>query len=118
MNRSPRLTGVLAGGEWLVRRGDVEQMMRNQRTLLARRFGRPNLEMAIERNGIATDNFARERLREVDGECGFAGGGRPENYHQERFRQRRRLRVHGFAEVVNGRPRESSCRSAETPAPG
>ena len=116
MDYSPRLARVFTGSEWLVGLGDVEQMMRNQRALLARRFGGADLKIAIERNGIATDNFARELLRKVDGECGLAGGGWSENHDQEWFGRGGCAFI--ASRTVNGRPRESSCRSARTPAQG
>src|SRR5271165_709434 len=64
-------------------------MMPNQRALLARRLGGADLKIAVQSDRIATDDFALKPLRKVDGECGLAGGRRPENYYQQRFRLRR-----------------------------
>ena len=65
--RSRRMTAraclrVFAGGERLVRLGDVEQMMWNECALLARRLGCADLKIAIQSDRIATDDFAGELL--------------------------------------------------------
>ena len=86
-NRRPRLPGILAGGERLTRFGDIDQVMRNSAAIFARRLGSPDLEVAINRNRVATDNLAGELLRECNRECRLARSRRSENDDQQRIRR-------------------------------
>src|SRR5205814_7874608 len=57
-------TAIGAGGKWLVRVRDVNQMVWNPRTFLRRGFGGTQVHTAIYRHRIATDDFAAEALCE------------------------------------------------------
>ena len=65
---------VVAGGEGLVGRGDVEQVVRDAGALVGRGLGGADLQAAVDGDGIAGDDLAGELLGKVEGEGGFAAG--------------------------------------------
>ncbi len=58
LNRRARLAGVFASRKSFTGIGDIDQVMRNSRAICTRRLGSSNLEVAINRNRVATDDFA------------------------------------------------------------
>ena len=60
-------------------------MMRNQRLLRMGGLGGPDLEVTIDRDRIAADNFACELLRQADGESRLARSCRSKNDDQQRI---------------------------------
>src|SRR5215217_917487 len=63
-----------------VRRQDVDEVMRNAPSLVAARFGDPDVEPSIEVARIGVDDFTSEFLGEGNAECGLADSGRTGNH--------------------------------------
>src|SRR6185437_3266245 len=67
-------TRIVSRCAWLVRRKDVQQMMRHERAFFARRFRGADLHAAVDRDRVAGDNLSRKAGREREGERGLAAG--------------------------------------------
>lgn len=93
-NGRSRLPRIFPCGEGLAGFGDIEEMMRRQRPLLAGRLGRPNLEVAIDGYRIATDHFTGELLRKSDRQRRFARTCGSKDDDEEWFRLSRSRSAH------------------------
>ena len=69
------LTAVVAGGAGLVGPDDVDHVVLDEGALFAGGLGGADLHLAVDGDGVATDDLAVEALGEVEGEGGFAAGG-------------------------------------------
>ena len=62
-------------------------MMRRPRSFRGAGLGRANIELAIHRDRIAVDDFARELLRQRQRQRRLPARCRSKNDHQQRFRR-------------------------------
>ncbi len=81
-NRTPD-TRIIARREYLIRVERVYQMVGDSAALALRRFGRPDIEVTKDLNGIAIDNFTRETLGDSECQIALSGAGRS-GYSYER----------------------------------
>ena len=71
-----REPGELRGVERFGQIADVNEVMRHAGAVGGRRFGRADVESAIDLHGIGGNDFAAELFREAQGDFRFADGGR------------------------------------------
>src|SRR5687768_15276709 len=76
----------LGDGDVFGRIEDIDQVVGNSAPFRERRFGHPDLEVAVEVAGVGVDDFAGEFEREIDRAGGFADAGWPEDGDQWRRR--------------------------------
>ena len=69
------LAAVVAGGAGLVGPGDVDHVVLDEGSLVARGLGGADLHLAIDGDRVATDDLAVELFGEAKGEGGLAAGG-------------------------------------------
>src|SRR5688500_17820907 len=67
-----RFARPFAGGVVDVRRDEIDQMMWDAFALLERHFGGGNLDLFVDLDGVAVDDFAVELEGDFDPECAFA----------------------------------------------
>jgi hypothetical protein len=83
--------------------------MRNQPTLLLRRLGGPDLQAAVDRYRIATDNLTVELPPESDGEWGFSTPcGTQDDHQQRQWAYQIRHQPGGNRSCTDDRPKPAS----------
>jgi hypothetical protein len=69
----------ITGCEYLVRQKEIQEMMRDSSLFSHGSFGGANIEIAINLDGVAIDDFSVELTRQVNGQAGFSGSRGAEN---------------------------------------
>ena len=67
-----RFAGPFAGGVVDVRRDEIDQMMRGAFALFERHFSGGDLDLFVDLDGVAVNDFAVELESDFDPECAFA----------------------------------------------
>jgi hypothetical protein len=82
-NRLASEAGVVAGGAGFGGGKDIDEVVGDLGSLGGRGLGGADFAIAVDSDGVATDDFAMEVPCEIEGEGGFtAGGGAEEQYQQ------------------------------------
>jgi hypothetical protein len=90
------LARILARCHIGIGRDDVEQMMRDARTVCGARLRGTDFELPIHRDRIAVDDLSLKPFREVEGKRRFATGGRSQDRDQQRITLQRRLQCRAY----------------------
>ena len=67
-----RFAGPFAGGVVNLRRDEVDQVVRDALALVERHFGSSDLDLFVDLEGVAVNDFAIEFEGDFDSECAFA----------------------------------------------
>jgi len=77
--------GVLAGGKDFVGVNDIEKVVRNAAAFRGRKFSRSDIEVAIDLQRVAINNFAAEGVSYFERECAFSRSCWPGDRNQRRL---------------------------------
>ena len=102
MNRFARQSRVLAGRENLVGIENVDQVMWNAPPFFGRHFGSTDVEVAVDLQRIAIEDFAVELLRDFECQIALSRAGRAHHRNQREVRHVFSGRASWGGSVVRG----------------
>ena len=82
IEKRDRMRDVLRRGEFLIRRDQANEMVRDPTPAVRKNLGGTDIEAAVDLERVTVDDFAVERSCRGNGKLALARAGRPDNGHQ------------------------------------